>query len=66
MGTLYKNANELNKKIDSLPTHRPKFKRRKVEHAGETHKFFSRDIIGCIKELFGHHDFVPHLKFKPE
>ncbi|KAF9782655.1 hypothetical protein BJ322DRAFT_1100637 [Thelephora terrestris] len=66
LGTSYKNANELNKKIDSLPTRRPKFKRKKVKHAGEEVKFFSRDIIDCIKELYGRHDFVPHLKFKPE
>ena len=66
LGTSYKNANELNKKIDSLPTRHPKFKRKKVEHAGQTHEFFCRDIIDCLKELYGRHDFVPHLKFKPE
>ena len=37
-----------------------------MEHAGETHEFFCRDIIDCVKELYGRHDFVPHLKFKPE
>lgn len=66
LGTSYRNTKELNKKIDSLPTRRPKFGRKRVEHAGETHEFFYRDIIECIRELFGCHDFVPYLKFKPE
>lgn len=37
-----------------------------MEHAGKMHEFFYRDVIDCIKEIYGRHDFVPHLKFKPE
>ena len=66
LGASYKNANELNKIIDGLPMHRPTFKRKKVGHAGETYEFFSRNIIDCIKEIYGRHDLVPYLKVKPE
>ena len=66
MGTSYKNANELNKKIDKLPTRRPKFKKKRATVAGETFEFFSRDIMDCITEIYGRHDLVPHLKFTPE
>ena len=66
LGTSYKNANELSKKIDQLPTRRPKFKKKRVTVAGEKFEFFSRDILDCIAEIYGRHDLVPHLKFKPE
>lgn len=37
-----------------------------VTVAGETFEFFYRDIMGCIAEIYGRHDLVSHLKFKPE
>jgi hypothetical protein len=56
----------MNSKIDGLPRQCPKFSRSKVEVDGETFEFFYRDILGCIAEIYGHHELTPYLKFKPE
>ena len=56
---------ELNKIIDRLPGP-PKFKRNPVTIAGEVFEMHSRDIIECIKWLFGDPDVLLHLLLKPE
>jgi hypothetical protein len=62
----FKNTNELNRIIDtSLPT-RPKFKRREVVVAGESFELYSRDVVECIRALFGKPDFASYLVFEPE
>ncbi|KAG1858579.1 hypothetical protein C8R48DRAFT_755592 [Suillus tomentosus] len=67
LGLSFKNANELNKLIDhELPTGRPKFKREQVIVAGESFDVYYRDIIECVKSLYGDPDFARYLTFSPE
>ncbi|KAG2081953.1 hypothetical protein BD769DRAFT_1633506 [Suillus cothurnatus] len=67
LGLSFKNANELNKLIDhELPTGRPKFKREQVIVAGEAFDVYYRNIIKCVKLLYGDPDFARYLTFAPE
>jgi hypothetical protein len=65
LGLSYRNSQELNKIIDSLPS-RPKFHRDEIQVAGEVFEVYHRDIIECIKALFGDPEFTDHLIFAPE
>ncbi|KAG1884424.1 hypothetical protein F4604DRAFT_1878757 [Suillus subluteus] len=62
----YKNARELNRIIDTQLPGRPKFRREQVVIAGEAFDIFYRDVIKCIKDLFGNPDFADFLVFAPE
>lgn len=66
LGLSYKNSKELNKIIDALPARRPKFKREDIVIAGETFEVYHRDVLECVRTLFGDPEFTPHLVFKPE
>ena len=66
LGLSWHNARRLNKKIDKLPKTRPRFVRDKVTIKGRSFTFYYRDIIACIKALFGDPDFAPYLAFVPE
>lgn len=65
LGLSYKTSKELNKLIDSLPGS-PKFKREEIIIAGEAFDIYHRDILECIKTLYGNPEFLPYLAFKPE
>jgi Plavaka transposase len=62
----YSNSNELNKIIDEKLPGRPTFQRREVIIANEAFELFSRDIVECIKALWGDIDFASHLVVEPE
>jgi hypothetical protein len=62
----YKNSNKLNKIIDQKLPGRPTFQCREVIIANEAFELFSRDIIECIKALWGDVDFAPYLVVEPE
>ncbi|KAG1865424.1 hypothetical protein F4604DRAFT_1586067 [Suillus subluteus] len=63
----FKNANELNAIVDhGLPTGRPKFKREQIVVAGEAFDIYHRDVIECVKSLYGDLDFAKYLAFAPE
>ncbi|KAG1843444.1 hypothetical protein F4604DRAFT_1884612 [Suillus subluteus] len=63
----FKNANELNAIVDhGLPTGRPKFKREQIMVAGEAFDIYHRDVIECVKSLYGDPDFAKYLAFAPE
>ena len=63
----FKNARELNQVIDDkLPEYRPPFQRDEFEIGGEHYEFFYRDVIACVKALYGDENFAPYLVFKPE
>lgn len=62
----YKNANELNKIIDEKLPGRPKFKRHEIVLHGEAVEFYSRDVMECLRALWGDPDFAEHLVFQPE
>lgn len=45
---------------------RPSFGRTQVEVGNHLYGFFYRDIIMCIRALFGNPEFAPYLVFKPQ
>jgi hypothetical protein len=45
---------------------RPKFKREQVIVAGEAFDVYYRNIIKCVKLLYGDPDFARYLTFAPE
>ncbi|KAF9471791.1 hypothetical protein BDN70DRAFT_819556 [Pholiota conissans] len=62
----YKNSGELNHIIDERLPSRPKFHRREVVVQGEAMEFYCRDIIECLRALWGDPDFAEDLIFEPE
>ncbi|GJF00687.1 hypothetical protein PsYK624_169850 [Phanerochaete sordida] len=67
LGLSYSNANELNRIIDTrLHGRAPRFKRAKVEMAGESFDLYFRDILECVRALYGNPDFARYLVFQPE
>ncbi|KAF9522133.1 hypothetical protein CPB83DRAFT_872088 [Crepidotus variabilis] len=66
LGLSYKNTDELNKVIDNSLPHRPAFKRQEFVVAGESFELFARDIVKCLKALWGNPEFLPYLVFEAE
>ncbi|KAG0692585.1 hypothetical protein DFH29DRAFT_985732 [Suillus ampliporus] len=63
----YQNSRELNKIIDSqIPAHCPRFQRQEILMAGEAFDVYFRDIIECVKALFGDPELASYLMFAPE
>lgn len=62
----FKNTSELNKIIDKKLPPRPAFERHEILVDGEVCDVYYRDIIACVKALFGDPKFVPYLVFAPE
>ncbi|PPQ98035.1 hypothetical protein CVT26_003097 [Gymnopilus dilepis] len=62
----YKSSDGLNKIIDENFPGRPFFVPHEIVTNGEAFEFFARDIIECIKALWGDMDFVIDLIFEPE
>jgi hypothetical protein len=59
--------NELNKIIDEkLPNYRPRFKCQEIVMQGQAFEVYFRDIIPCLKALFGDPEFASHLHTAPE
>ncbi|KAG1891787.1 uncharacterized protein F5891DRAFT_950327, partial [Suillus fuscotomentosus] len=66
LGLSYKNSRELNKIIDKqLPSH-PKFRCEQIVIAGEAFDIFYRDVIKCVKALYGDPDFANFSVFALE
>ncbi|KAH8990406.1 hypothetical protein EDB86DRAFT_3235371 [Lactarius hatsudake] len=62
----YRTPNELNKIIDTeLPGH-PQFMCKDMTIAGYTLEFYFRDILECIRTLYGDPEFARDLVFAPE
>ncbi|KAJ7483092.1 hypothetical protein B0H11DRAFT_2417306 [Mycena galericulata] len=66
LGLSYKNSRELNNIIDTNLPGRPKFKRKEIIVGGEAYDVYFRDILECVKALFGDPEFAVHLKVAPE
>ncbi|KAJ7750298.1 hypothetical protein B0H16DRAFT_1843487 [Mycena metata] len=66
LGLSYKNSRELNNIIDSKIPGRPKFKRKEVIVGGEAYDVYFRDILECVRALYGDPEFAAHLKVAPE
>ncbi|KAN0075394.1 hypothetical protein V8E55_011417 [Tylopilus felleus] len=67
LGLSYTNSRELNRIIDKkIPHTRPQFRCEEIVVAGEAFDVYIRDIIECIKSLFGDSEFTPHLLLRPK
>ncbi|KAG1866756.1 hypothetical protein F4604DRAFT_1881791 [Suillus subluteus] len=66
LGLSYKNSKELNKIIDKQLPGCPKFRCEQIVVTGEAFDVFFRDIIECVKALYGDPDFADFLVFAPE
>ncbi|KAJ7601791.1 hypothetical protein DFH06DRAFT_1401017 [Mycena polygramma] len=66
LGLSYKSSPELNKIIDEKLPGRPKFTRSEIVVGGEVFDLYSRNIIECVRALFGDTDFAPYLFVVPE
>ncbi|KAH7903989.1 hypothetical protein BJ138DRAFT_1107200 [Hygrophoropsis aurantiaca] len=67
LGLSYKDSRQLNQIIDKkLPTRRPQFQREEIEIAGESYDVYFRDILECVKALYGDPEFARYLVFTPE
>ncbi|KAK7024551.1 hypothetical protein VNI00_016226 [Paramarasmius palmivorus] len=62
----FKTTHELNKIIDGQLPGRPPFHRHEVVVAGESFEFFYRNILDCIRALWGDRDLTPYLIMCPE
>jgi len=62
----FKNSGELNKLINKLLPGCPSFKHHEVMVGSEVCEVYFRDVVTCIKSLFGDPDFTPYLAFQPE
>jgi hypothetical protein len=66
LGLSYSNVRELNKIIDTKLPHPPRFHRQDVTIGGEKVTMYSRNIIECVKALFGSAEFASRMIYKPE
>ncbi|KAG0700528.1 hypothetical protein DFH29DRAFT_983054 [Suillus ampliporus] len=67
LGLSYRNSCELNNIIDSqIPACWPRFRRQEILVAGEAFDVYFRDILQCVKALFGDPELAPYLVFAPE
>ncbi|KAG2336453.1 hypothetical protein BDR05DRAFT_978791 [Suillus weaverae] len=67
LGLSYKNSVELNKIIDTkIPSRRPAFTHHEACVAGEMYDIFSRDILECVRALYGDPEHAQYLSFTPE
>ncbi|KAJ7845718.1 hypothetical protein B0H14DRAFT_2357953, partial [Mycena olivaceomarginata] len=67
LGLSYRTSLELNQIIDnSLPRPRPRFQHEEIVVAGEAFDVYFRDIIQCIRALYGDPEFADCLIFAPE
>ncbi|KAJ7847346.1 hypothetical protein B0H14DRAFT_3676386 [Mycena olivaceomarginata] len=62
----YGTSVQLNKIIDNKLPGRPKFTRSEVVVNGEVFPLYSRDILECVRALWGETDFAPYLFVVPE
>ncbi|KAH7903904.1 hypothetical protein BJ138DRAFT_1119934 [Hygrophoropsis aurantiaca] len=67
LGLSYRDSRQLNQIIDKkLPARRPQFQREEIEIAGEFYDVYFRDIVECVKALYGDPEFARYLVFTPE
>ncbi|KAH7917158.1 hypothetical protein BV22DRAFT_1026893, partial [Leucogyrophana mollusca] len=66
LGLSYRTSKELNATIDKKLPSRPRFVHEQVIVAGEAFDVYYRDVIECVKALYGDPDFAPYLAFRAE
>ena len=65
LGLSYNTAKELDHMIDTLPG-QPPFKSQNFTIGGELLTFYFRDVMQCIRALYGDPEFAHELVFVPE
>ncbi|KAH8995564.1 hypothetical protein EDB86DRAFT_2763520, partial [Lactarius hatsudake] len=65
LGLSYGSAKELDHIIDTLPG-RPPFKHKDFTVGDEPLAFYFRDVMQCIRSLYGDPEFMHELAFAPE
>ena len=66
LGLSYGSMAELNKIIDNHLPSRPKFVRKEVIVGGQAFDVYFRDVLECIRALYGNPEFAKTLVFAPE
>ncbi|KAI0690834.1 hypothetical protein BC835DRAFT_1280189 [Cytidiella melzeri] len=66
LGLSFYTADELNEIVDKRLPGCPRFVRHEVLIGNEVCEVFYRDIIACVRAIFGDPDFTPYLVFAPE
>ncbi|KAJ7239693.1 hypothetical protein C8J57DRAFT_1438986 [Mycena rebaudengoi] len=66
LGLSDKNSRELNGIIDKKLPGRPKFQHQEIIVGGEAYDVYFRDILECVRALYGDPEFAAHLKVAPE
>jgi hypothetical protein len=66
LGLSFHTVKELNKKIDTHLSGRPRFQCKRLTVDGEPLEFYSRDVIESIRCLYSDPRFAQHLVFAPE
>ncbi|KAH7904180.1 hypothetical protein BJ138DRAFT_1107047 [Hygrophoropsis aurantiaca] len=62
----YKNSRELDQIIDRKLPGRPRFQRQEIVVGGEAFDVYFRDVLECVKALYGDPELAQYLVFKPE
>src|ERR1700741_5459195 len=62
----YHNVRQLNEIIDTKLPGCPRFKRKELDIGGENLDFYCRDVLECIRSLYGDPQFTQDLAFAPE
>ncbi|PIL34532.1 hypothetical protein GSI_03310 [Ganoderma sinense ZZ0214-1] len=67
LGLSFTNSRGLNKIIDKrMSSGRPPFERHEIVVAGEAFEVYYRDVLSCIRALFGDPEFTADLLLAPE
>ncbi|KAH8804139.1 hypothetical protein DL96DRAFT_1474768 [Flagelloscypha sp. PMI_526] len=66
LGLSFDSSAKLNKIVDNKLPGRPEFRREEIQIHGEVFDLYLRDIIECIRSLWGEESFTEHLIFTPE
>ena len=67
LGLSFTSAKQLDDIIDEkIPLRRPAFVRHEVSVQGEKSDFYARDLIACVRALYGDSEHARYLVFVPE
>jgi len=66
LGLLYRTVKQLNDIIDNKLPGRPSFRCKELLIGEERLEVYYRDVIECIRSLYGDPEFVQDLVFAPE
>ncbi|KAI0039298.1 hypothetical protein FA95DRAFT_1504352 [Auriscalpium vulgare] len=62
----FKTASDINKIVDNQLPPIAEFQCDEITVEGETYEVYYRDVMQCVRELYGNPEFLPTMKFAPE